>query len=172
MRDFKHISRKKRLFTCGLFTQRKKPVGNSFKTVKCLKKSAEASLRLPVFHFCWRIRLFILTSQNNSQCRESRTSSQSLPVLLIETSLQLAVSPAEFQVGENDQAPLAGGGMVYYGRDQQVQNRVKKVMEEYMVSWRFVATSRKRVEPRLPDILRCSGRAGNPVLIFTRWRRF
>lgn len=164
MRDFKHLSRKKRLFTGGLFTQRKKPVGNSFKSVKLPKKKAlRLHYVLPIFALLLSAYpvFFILTSNNNLYNPGKKPGVAAKPhklpsgVLDRDQAFQLAITSLQNSKleGERLQAPLAGGGVVYYTIDEQVQSRVKKVMEDYQVPFgAFVA-----IEPKTGRILALVG---------------
>ena len=163
MRDFKHIPRKKRLFTVGLFIQRKKTNGNSFKSVKLSKKKAlRLHYILPLIAFLLAAYpvFFILTSDNlyaPDKKQVVATKPHQLPsgALDSDQAFQLAISSLQNSrmEGERLQSPIAGGGMVYYTIDEQVQSRVKKVMEDNQVPFgAFVA-----IEPKTGRILALVG---------------
>jgi penicillin-binding protein A len=163
MRDFKHLSRKKRLFSDGIFTRRKK---NSVNLCKSLKMSRKKTLRLhyllPLIALILAAYpvIFILTSKNlytpgkkpGASAKANRLPSGALDR---DQAFQLAISSLHNSSlqGERFQAPVAGGGMVYYTIDEQVQSRVKKVMEDFEVPFGvFVA-----VEPKTGRILALVG---------------
>lgn len=173
MRDLKHLSRKKGLFPVSLVSRKKRSSENSFKSVKMSeKKRSRLSFILPMIATLLAAYpvFFLLTSANlyDSGRKSSafkRFSQPAITALNGCQAFQLAVASMQNSRldGERFLAPLSGGGIVYYTIDQQIQNRVKKVMEAYRVPFgAFVA-----IEPKTGRILALVGHSS----IAPEWAR-
>ncbi len=163
MRDIKHLTRKKTGFTGALFSRSKRHIGNSFKTLKEPKRSrirlhyllpliAVLLAAYPVYSILISVNLY---KPGKKPVDESKVNPSPIGALNGFQAFQLAVASMQNWKSEGGrlQAPLAAGGVVDYTIDEQVQSRVKKVMEEFQVPYGvFVA-----VEPKTGRILALVG---------------
>jgi peptidoglycan glycosyltransferase len=173
MRDLKNLSRKKGLFPVSLVSRRKKSAENSFKSLKISeKKRVRLGFILPVIAALLAAYpvFFLLNSENLYNSGRKTGAFNRLGQSAIGTfngcqAFQLAVASLQNSRldGERLFAPISDGGIIYYTIDQQVQNRVKKVMEEYQVPFgAFVA-----IEPKTGKILALVGHSS----IAPEWAR-
>lgn len=170
MRDLKHMSRKRKgipLFS--VFGNKKRQPANTFKSLAISeKKQTRLRLILPLIALLLAAYpvFFLVTSISGkswrmpSQANKNSQSSGSAKLNPAQ-SFQLAVSslPNAAFDGGRLVAPLHDGGTVVYTIDQQVQERVEKVMEQFQLPYGvFVA-----IEPKTGKILALAGHSSiNP----------
>jgi len=163
MRDLKHLSRRKAFSLSTVFGCRKK---RSVNTIKSLKESRakQASLRfiLPLIAVVLAAYpvFFVVSSLDTSPLQWTEVPVGKIAhskrlILDADQSFQLAVASMQSvrQVGDRLVSTLKDGGTVTYTINQNVQDRVEKVMENYDVPYGvFVA-----VEPKTGRILALAG---------------
>ncbi|HKZ17908.1 MAG TPA: penicillin-binding transpeptidase domain-containing protein, partial [Geobacteraceae bacterium] len=163
MRDLKHLSRRKAFSLSTVFGCRKK---RSVNTIKSLKESRakQASLRfiLPLIAVVLAAYpvFFVVSSLDTSPLQWTEVPVGKIAhskrlILDADQSFQLAVASMQSvrQVGDRLVSTLKDGGAVTYTINQNVQDRVEKVMENYDVPYGvFVA-----VEPKTGRILALAG---------------
>ncbi len=169
MRDLKNLSTRKGLSLSAIFRDKNKRPANTFKSLKESRKKQD-TLRfiLPLFAVVLAAYpvLFLVTSLDTSTLRPTPVSHEknvrtNRGALDSSQSFQLALASMQNvrSDGERLSSSLHSGGAVLYTIDQQVQNRVKKVMQDFQVPYGvFVA-----VEPRTGRILALVGHSSvNP----------
>jgi cell division protein FtsI/penicillin-binding protein 2 len=169
MRDFKHLSGRKRYSFPSLFGHKKKRPANSFRKLKESKgRQGRLHYILPLIAFVLAGYpvFFLLTSidaakLNTGSFMAKKSVMPSGLTLDSNQSFQLAIASMERAAPEGDRlvSSLHDGGAVLYTIDQHVQNRVKKVMEDFQVPYGvFVA-----MEPKTGRILAlASHSSGDP----------
>jgi cell division protein FtsI/penicillin-binding protein 2 len=157
MRDFKHISRNKPIFRFSSIEQR------NINTLKNLieSKPSQRHLRviLPIFAVILATYpvINLLVSTRNAQSSVEKTATSRPPKLPLFQQLdnaqgfQFAATslPSARFINGSLQAPLSDGGTVVYAIDQELQQRVEKVLRTSRVPYGvFVA-----IEPKSGKIL-------------------
>lgn len=163
MRDLKHLSRRKGFSFFSILKNKKKPQGNVFKS---LKETREKRDRLRIILPGIAIALaayplfFLVTSFNAGKFSlpsvpRKKTARVDNAKLDSGQSFQLAISAIQNARTDGNRlySPLRDGGTVSYTIDTQIQERVKKVMENFKVPYgAFVA-----IEPKTGRILALAG---------------
>jgi penicillin-binding protein A len=164
MRDFKHISGKKRSLRLRILSRHHSTSLNSFKML-AEPKPGRNRLRyllplLAVILAAYPVGSLLLSARNasssvNSPPKKAITTARPYGDLTDWQSFSLANDslPASRYEGESLVAPLPDGGKIVYTVDQELQSRVTKVMESYKVPYgAFVA-----IEPKTGRILALAG---------------
>ncbi|HLO25665.1 MAG TPA: penicillin-binding transpeptidase domain-containing protein [Geobacteraceae bacterium] len=170
MRDIKNITSRKRLARFRLFQLRRRPSNNSYRTLT-EAKPAQRRLRFLLPAMALLLAAYPVVSLITS-ARNAVSSVAPAPPPKVKPyspldpykSFQLAADslPALSPQGENFVAPLPDGGTIIYSIDQDLQERVQKVMASYQVPYgAFVA-----VEPKTGRILAIAGHS----TIDPRWK--
>ncbi len=168
MRDLKHMSRRKGFSFYTICKNKKKQPGNVFKSLKeTRKKRDRLRIILPIIATALAAYplFFLVTSINSgkfslpsvSRTKTTKTDSAKTDSAMLDSgqSFQLAISAMQNARTDGNRlySPLRGGGAVSYTIDPQIQERVKKVMEDFKVPYgAFVA-----IEPKTGRILALVG---------------
>jgi peptidoglycan glycosyltransferase len=163
MRDLKHISGRKGFSFSSLFRNKKRRSSNTFKS---LHESAEKKDRLRIFLPLIALVLaaypvsFLLSSLSGVNWRLPPLSGKkstfgSRIKLDSGQSFQIALSslPKASFDGSRFVASLRDGGTVLYTIDEQVQQRVEKVMADYQLPYGVVVA----IEPKTGRVLALAG---------------
>ena len=171
MRDIKNITTRKGPLRLGFLLRRKKPSYNNYRNLIEGKPSRRRlRLILPVLALllaAYPVVSLLASARNATSSITTAQPPKIKPYSPLDPykSFQLAADslPALYAQGDDFLAPLPDGGTIRYSIDQELQERVKKVMAMYQVPYGvFVA-----VEPKTGRILAMTGHSS----LDPRWSR-